>query len=338
MRPLPISLVSRFVGSSGERLGEVGFARVLTTFPRVGNHIVEYLAASRSLALGSTCQAAAAALHAPSGKRIWSHVEVSVDSCRPEDVVRTLHSTIHGPSVRSFSLFGASDSNVTGLLSVLNSAGSCEGTKQRDAFSSVTRLRLGCSSKGSAGAMEKRNRYGDSMGIGDDGFRALMLRITAVPIRGTIKTLDVSWNHIGDEAMATLCKNWPPYLTSLRLDWNFIGEVGASHLGRAVASGAAESGLQSLDLRSNPLMDQGVAAICEGVSECVSLRWLGLGETQLTDTGARHAMPFLRRHPALAGLDVGENKLTDTGCDYVAQVITDAPSLRTLLLRVICSN
>jgi len=160
-----------------------------------------------------------------------------------------------------------------------------------------------------------------------------MLQITAVPIRGTIKTLDVAWNHIGDEAMATLRKNWPPCLSSLRLDWNFIGEVGASHLGAALASATAERALQSLDLRSNPLGDRGVVAICEGVSECVSLRWLGLGETQLTDTGARDAMPFLQRHLGLTGLDLGENKLTDAGCNYVAQVIADAPSLQTMLLR-----
>jgi len=69
------------------------------------------------------------------------------------------------------------------------------------------------------------------------------------------------------------------------------------------------------------------------VAERAGLRWLGLGETLLTDGGAQAAMRHLRTHPSLTGLDVGENQLTDESCEALAEVIAHAPALERLLLR-----
>jgi len=193
-------------------------------------------------------------------------------------------------------------------------------------------LRVSCSSKGAASAVEKRNRFGDFMGIGDSGFRALAARLAAAPLRSQLRALDLSWNHLGDGAMAALRGSWPEALSSLRLDWNSIGSEGAAHLAAALTSPAAIA-LRELELRSNPLCDRGVAVVCRAAAQCMGLRWLGLGETSLTDEGACAALPWLRQHPTLAGLDVGENALTDAACEAVAGVVAQAPSLRALVLR-----
>ena len=84
--------------------------------------------------------------------------------------------------------------------------------------------------------------------------------------------------------------------------------------------------LGSLDLRSNPLKDEGVLCICKALSAC-PLNWLGLGETMLTDHGAELASKTLQGHPFLKGIDISENSITDAACDYLAQFVQKTPRL-----------
>lgn len=196
----------------------------------------------------------------------------------------------------------------------------------------MSTLSLRCSLKGTAGAVEKRNRYGDFGGLGDRGAQVVLARLAAPPMRGTVRVLDLAWNHLGDGSMMALRDAWPVGLQRLCLDWNNIGEEGAVFLAAALVRPAAE-GLAALDMRSNPLGDRGAVSLCKAVSKHPSLQWLGLGETSLTDEGAVAAMQSLVRHAALKGLDLGENALTDASCLAVAEVIASTPLLEKLLLR-----
>jgi len=190
-------------------------------------------------------------------------------------------------------------------------------------------IRFRCSGLGRAAAVQKRNEFGDRMGLGDSG-AALVLTL-AVQL-SSLRTLDLAWNHLCDASLALLAKSWPPALRSLCLEWNSIGEEGARHLSTALAQ---PNMLQSLDLRSNPLADAGVLCICQAVASQPSspLKWLGLGETLLTDRGAKLAVQALQLHQHLAGLDLGENVITDAACPALAAFIQWSPRLRTLLLR-----
>ena len=194
----------------------------------------------------------------------------------------------------------------------------------RDAESQLELLRFRCSSRGSEAAIRKRNAYGDMMGLGDKG-AGLLIRAAQ---RLSLKNLDLAWNHLCDDALAVLEPASWPALTSLCLDWNSIGHKGAQALASALAKPNA---LRRLDLRSNPLGDAGVLAICRSLPHTLS--WLGLGETMLTDEGAKEVSQSLVGHPSLTGLDLGENLLTDASCHALAGLISHTPFLRRFHLR-----
>jgi len=283
------------------------------------------------------CRASARACHTEDGCRIWPHVSVEAGGSQPADVVRALRGAIDWPTVRSISFFGVTDTEVEVLCGVLNFGAwnkriGDARTANTAPFSGLTALRFSCSSKGSAGAIEKRNRFGDHMGLGDCGFRLLAPSLSDPVLTRRLRCLDLSWNHLGDNSMYLLGRSWPSTLSALRLDWNEIGAPGAHHIAVAMKQSAAAA-LQALDLRSNPLGDAGVISICQSVAEHAGLKWLGLGEVLLTDVGASSALQLLCQHPTLTGLDVGENALTDASCNVVAELVAHAPALKSLLLR-----
>jgi len=262
---------------------------------------------------------------------------VEARGCQPADVIWALRGAVDWPTVNSISFFGVTDTEVEMLCSVLNfRAWSNRIADARTAnsapFSGLSALRFSCSSKGSAGAVEKRNRFGDHMGLGDCGFRLFAPYLSDPILTRRLRCLDFSWNHLGDNSMYLLSRSWPSTLSSLRLDWNEIGVTGAQHLAAAMKQSSAAA-LKALDLRSNPLGDAGVISICQSVAAHAALQWLGLGEVLLTDVGATLALQLLCQHPTLTGLDVGENALTDASCSVVAELLAHAPALTSLLLR-----
>ena len=193
----------------------------------------------------------------------------------------------------------------------------------------VQLLRFRCSARGSEAAIEKRNKYGDSMGLGDSGAAFLIAAAKKQVWWSSLSSLDFAWNHLCVSALGTLEHSWPSTLRSLCLDWNGIGPEGAMLLARALAR---PNLLGSLDLRSNPLKDEGVLCICKALSAC-PLNWLGLGETMLTDHGAELASKTLQGHPFLKGIDISENSITDAACDFLAQFVQKTPRLQQLYLR-----
>jgi len=190
-------------------------------------------------------------------------------------------------------------------------------------------LRFRCSSRGSEAAIQKRNKHGDSMGLGDDGATVLIAAAQKQDWWSRLSSLDFAWNHLCTSALETLEHSWPAALSSLCLDWNGIGPEGSRFLARALAK---PNLLRSLDLRSNPLQDEGVLCICKALASC-PLKWLGLGETMLTDHGAELAVKELQGHPCLNGIDLGENSLTDRACTSLAEFIQQTPGLKQLYLR-----
>eukprot|EP00927_Polykrikos_kofoidii_P035749 TRINITY_DN30287_c0_g1_i1.p1 TRINITY_DN30287_c0_g1~~TRINITY_DN30287_c0_g1_i1.p1 ORF type:complete len:1178 (-),score=201.03 TRINITY_DN30287_c0_g1_i1:512-4045(-) len=363
VRPLPVGTMHslRLAELGREDKSQRGLDIILARSPQLAILLAELLVGASGLVLGSVCRSAALALHTNAGQRIWPNVEVEVRQCRADEVVRALSSAVAWESVRCLSFYGAADSAVGELLQLLGCNANGGKTPVMGAWgppvhcsesrvdqrvfpptelplratpTRVIAIRFSCTSSGSAGAVNTRNRYGDGMGIGEVGFRALMARLDPGNSSSSsrIKHLDVSWNHLGDGAMKLLRCGWPEGLESLSLKWNDIGTDGATQLAVALASSASAS-LHTLELRSNPLGDRGVVTICEAAAERVGLRWLGMGETSLTDEGAKEAMPQLRWHPTLTGVDIGENLLTDASCKHIAEVIEGAPCLQNLVLR-----
>eukprot|EP00438_Fugacium_kawagutii_P025139 Skav208293 [mRNA] locus=scaffold897:93600:94457:+ [translate_table: standard] len=167
------------------------------------------------------------------------------------------------------------------------------------------------------------------MGLGDKGVSLIIAAAQKQAWWVSLSSLDFAWNHICFASLLTLATSWPCTLSSLCLDWNDIGPEGSALLAKALDK---KNVLCSLDLRSNPLKDEGVLCICKAVSSC-SLKWLGLGETMLTDQGAEPALQAMLGHPSLKGIDIGENSLTDAVCSTLAHFIQGTPNLQQLYLR-----
>lgn len=328
MRPLPISMLDHW-SSSPDSSRSVGTcqAAFLTALSLIGSFLFKFLAGPSALRLGSVCRLVAAAIHTGSGLRIWPHVEVNVARCAGK-IVGALMSSICLQSVCSLSFYGATDNSFRNLWETL-----CSRLDGGNAsIKGIASLQFRCSSKGSAGAMQTMRRHGDSMGIGTESFTLLVARCISEPFFSNLCNLDVGWNHLDDNAMEVFRKGWPKHLSSLCLRWNNIGSKGGEHLAAALASPTAAA-LRALDVRSNPLGDEGIIAICNGVADHVGLRILGLGETMLTDNGVQPAMKALCGHSTLQALDLGENVLTDAACEAIGAVISSALALSSLQLR-----
>ncbi|CAE7948910.1 Nlrc3 [Symbiodinium sp. KB8] len=307
MKPLPKGLLFRLQRGQ-DRDGD-----------KFAPELCEWLFGATALACGSVCRGWAAALHQGDGCRIWPHVTLDV---RRRGLRQASWSGISWRHVRSLSIYGATDKAMVRMALL-------PAEVKSGAAVSLECIRFRCSGLGRAAAVQKRNEFGDRMGLGDSG--AALVFTLALQL-SSLRMLDLAWNHLCDASLALLAKSWPPTLCSLCLEWNGIGEEGARHLSTALAQ---PNMLQTLDLRSNPLADAGVLCICQAVASQPSspLKWLGLGETLLTDRGAKLAVQALQLHQHLAGLDLGENVITDAACPALAAFIQWSPRLRTLLLR-----
>eukprot|EP00928_Gymnodinium_smaydae_P041399 TRINITY_DN28023_c0_g1_i1.p1 TRINITY_DN28023_c0_g1~~TRINITY_DN28023_c0_g1_i1.p1 ORF type:complete len:965 (-),score=91.58 TRINITY_DN28023_c0_g1_i1:123-3017(-) len=338
MRPVPQWVLQSF---AAERLSSgtaaAGAASVFAAHPQVAKLVVEGLASKYALDIGSTCRAISNVLHTSAGRRIWPHAAlvIAVGGSRPQqssdDRVRAFCASVCWESLRSLSVYGASDSSVVGILDGLFRT----NVPQWPTFEL---LRFRCSSQGGAAAITKRRVHGDFAGLGDSGAGFVLSRVQHLGAGRSscrLRSFDLAWNHIGDETMSLLANSWPVGLESLCLDWNCIGEAGAAHLARGLSMPAAAAHLRWLDLRSNPLRDAGVVAICKALVSVAGscLTWLGIGETMLTDAGAASALRPLIELSSLIGIDISENELTDDSCTAIADFLAHAPSLRRLLLR-----
>lgn len=318
MRPLPVSFLGAFRGTAVAGSGAVSdLNSVLVGVPAVGPWLAELVGGVSGLSLGSICRAGAASLHSRDGRRIWPRVELCVEGRQAADVVRSAATAICWDAVKGLSVYGASDSTIGELLQLMPS--------------NLSALSIRCTNRGSASAVETRNCYGDFMGIGSFGFRAVLGCVSMLP-GNELRELDLVWNHLDDGAMAALRSSWPQGLKSLRLSWNEIGPDGATDLAAALAK-PESAALTELDLRSSPLSDRGAVTICEAVAERHGLLSLGLGETSMTDEGASAALPLLQLHPSLSSLDIGENVLTDKACSAAADLLAAAPRLKKVILR-----
>jgi internalin A len=130
------------------------------------------------------------------------------------------------------------------------------------------------------------------------------LGLTVLPIElfdcQTITSLDLSYNHIGDEAraLATLTK-----LTTLNLGRNQIGAEGARAL-------SALTKLTSLNLDDNQIGAEGARAL----ASLTKLTSLSLFESLIGDEGAR-ALATLTK---LTTLNLGRNQIGDEGARALA--------------------
>ena len=140
-----------------------------------------------------------------------------------------------------------------------------------------------------------------------------------------VRTLALDDNAFTDADVALLAVGVAraTWLDALSLRDCKLGPVAAGHLGRAL--GGLKVSLQSLDVSSNPLGDDGVSSLAAclrpGSGAGAGLHTLRLGHVGATGKGIRALVACLRGNSSLAVLDVSGNALADGGARVLATVV-----------------
>ena len=122
-------------------------------------------------------------------------------------------------------------------------------------------------------------------------------------------------------------------LTHLSLAGNVIGNVGAAHLGRALA---VNHGLVRLNLNWNRIGPAGAAALADGLAENRHLEYLSLAWNGLGDTGGVALGDMLRHNRGLRTLDMSHCRLGAAVFIAIAHAVSPPRANRTL--ETLCLN
>ncbi|CAM9967739.1 unnamed protein product, partial [Hapterophycus canaliculatus] len=143
-----------------------------------------------------------------------------------------------------------------------------------------------------------------------------------------LKTLDVSKNEFGAggavELAGALSCGGAPFLESLSIGYNGVGDEGAAALGRA-----AGPRLAVLDLSGNALSGTGVGAVVSASG----LREAKLFHNACGDEGVPLLLEALLAGGGLETLDLGANGLTGAGFEALLPGLAACSSLQTLEVR-----
>jgi protein tyrosine phosphatase/Ran GTPase-activating protein (RanGAP) involved in mRNA processing and transport len=139
------------------------------------------------------------------------------------------------------------------------------------------------------------------------------LTIIAKGLRKTtsLKTLDLSYNHVDDEGARELggVLEINHSLQGLSLWKNQVTSEGMKHLAKGLG---CNDTLQWLGLGCNSISDDGIItltdALIDNISEC-KLSWLALGDNKITDRGIEKLAEFLTAGWTSIDEDEGENEV-----------------------------
>uniref|UniRef100_A0A8C9Q8B5 Uncharacterized protein n=1 Tax=Spermophilus dauricus TaxID=99837 RepID=A0A8C9Q8B5_SPEDA len=133
--------------------------------------------------------------------------------------------------------------------------------------------------------------------------------------------LDLSDNMLA-EGVPTLCAALcHPYCTmqTLVMDGCQLNKYSCPHLSEVLLSNA---NLRHLDLSRNPLMDEGVAQLCEALRQpACRLQTLCLQQCEITPRGCQDLAFVLASNPNLRSLDVGGNNIGDAGVRLLSKAL-----------------
>jgi len=164
--------------------------------------------------------------------------------------------------------------------------------------------------------------------IGSEGAAAIVSVLTG----GACTRLDLAFNMLGNEGVATLCEGLrePSGLLHLSLRDNEIYTPGAEALAGTIAQGAPN--LCSLNLRQNFLQNDGVRAICEALQGHPTLRALDLRENSLLAAAMEPIARFIEGTTSLETLALCRNVVEDEGAKQISAALKKNQTLLHLWL------
>ncbi|KAF9539906.1 hypothetical protein EC957_004873 [Mortierella hygrophila] len=101
---------------------------------------------------------------------------------------------------------------------------------------------------------------------------------------------------------------------------------------RVLSSILTNSRLATLDLRSNPIRENGAQALFEALKTNLTLTTLSLRANSIGDNGAQILAEALKNNSTLTNLDLGLNSIGDNGDQALSEALKTNSTLTTLNL------
>lgn len=220
------------------------------------------------------------------------------------------------------------DDSAKELLDELEAAGSLPTLKTLDVggakmdSSDIARLSLLLKGYRALTELDVRNNH-----VNREGCASICSAISKFEIK--LKILNFTEARVGDEGahaalkLATSC----PSLSELDLGTNSLTHRCAT----AVAYGVVKSNLTKLCLEFNALGDEGASKLAEGIAPSKTLRELNLSDNSIGDKGAAIiAERLLGSSSCLTQLDLSVNKIGPAGAIAIASALSRRGSLKEL--------
>ena len=140
--------------------------------------------------------------------------------------------------------------------------------------------------------LEELDLYKNQLTLADGKFT------DALANKNTLKSLDLSCNHIGAEGVERLADALKVNntLKKLTLYGNEIGAEGAKHFADALMENET---LEEIDLDSNNIGDEGAKSIANCFMVNQSIREVNLEDNNITDDGAQKLIEALKRNDGM---------------------------------------
>ncbi|XP_043826129.1 ribonuclease inhibitor isoform X2 [Dromiciops gliroides] len=160
------------------------------------------------------------------------------------------------------------------------------------------------------------------------------LILSLLRTKPTLRDLQLSDNHLGDEGMKLLCEGlMDPRCSLERLELEYC-EVTTASCEALSSVLKAKGSLQELTLNNNELGEAGVVLLCQGLMDpnC-KLQVLKLEGCGVTSANCKDLSMVLQTKESLQELCLGENKIGDAGLAQLYQgVLSPTCRLKTLWL------
>ena len=147
----------------------------------------------------------------------------------------------------------------------------------------------------------------------------------------TITEYNLVDNEIGDDDVALICDGLAENVVVEKLDFcaNEFGVEGARSLARLLKATKNKT-LASLNLGLNPLENEGVVALVDGLKSNKSLRTLDLTFCGISDDGAIALASLLEHGSHLVELDLNDNEIGEAGLMALANAVKHNRNLQDL--------
>lgn len=142
--------------------------------------------------------------------------------------------------------------------------------------------------------------------------------------------LDLHRCELGNDGIAMVAE-WAgalPFTVELVLSNNHVDAAGARRLAEALQAAT----IVALDLGLNPLGDEGVQLLCEGLAHDTGLRSLRLQHVDGADAAMEAVAGLLESHSTLAVLDVSVNRFGDAAAGRLAAALRCNRTLRSVCI------